>query len=327
MSRAQIYATTRQVIDDLSLPGDEPGLLERIREASAHVCALMGDFVPVTEERTFEASDSGKTRIDPLISLTTIEDGDGNSIGTDDYDLLPHNRLWANGPYRYVDGPGGEMTITGRWGLWELWQASGLSGTLAAASTTSLTVTNGAVLWPGAILRMGTEQLLVSAGCGGENSPDPTLATSVLTSDLASDDDVIYVTNGAEFNAGEVLRIDVEDMLIKRKAGNIAVVVRGWNNTHRMTHEVNAAIYVYRSVTIERGVNGTTAVAQAGVAIELFRLPEDVNYLVRQIAALMRMKAMTGFSGRAGNADAGESFYISEFPSRVIDAVRWNYKY
>lgn len=327
MTRAQIYANSKQVMDDLTLPGDEPMLLERIREASAQICATMGDFVPVTETRTFTADASGKTRIDPLIAITTIVAGDGVTIDSDDYDLEPVNKAWVNGPYLYVNGPSsGDLVITGRWGMYEQWEATGATGTLALASTTSLVCANGALLWPGMVLRMGTEQLLVTAGNGSDNTPDPTIAVSQLAGGMGVDDDVIYVDNGTEFFAGEMLRIELEDVLIKRKAGNTMVVQRGMNGSSRQIHEIDTPIYVYRTVTVERGMNGTTAVAQAAVAIERYKMPDDVNYLVRQMAALMRMKAMTGFSGRAGNADAGESFFVNEFPHRVIEAVRWNYK-
>lgn len=328
MARAQIYANVKQVMDDINLPGDEPGLLERIREASAQVCALMGDWVPVTESRTFDADENGKTAVDPLIAIVTIVDGDGVTIASTDYELLPHNKLWANGPYRYVDGPGGgEMVIAGRWGLWELWENLVITGTLAAADTASLAVTNGALLWPGMVIKIEDEQMLVTAGNGGENSPAATAAVSLLNGTITESVDVIVVDNGTEFNAGEVLQIGVEDMLIKRKGGNSLVVARGWNNTTRDDHLNDAAIGVYRTFTIERGVNGTTAAAHAAKAIYKYRLPEDINYLTRQMAALMRMKAQTGFSGRAGNTDAGESFFVNEFPHRVIEAVRWNYKF
>lgn len=326
MSKAQIYANVKQIIDDLNLPGEEPGLLERSREASAYICALMGDFVPVTGSRTYEVTGT-ETTVDPLISITSITDGDGVTIASGDYKLCPLNKTWENGPYRRISGPSGEKIIlNGQFGLWDQWESTGLSGTLAAAGTTSLVMTNGAVLWPGMVIKIEDEQLLVTAGCGGENSPDPTAAVSQTGAAMTESDEVITVDNGAEFFAGEVLRIEVEDVLIRRKAGNTLVVSRGWNNTHRDDHAIDKAIYVYRTVTVERGINGTTAAAHASKAISVFKPPEDVNYLARQMAALMRMKAMTGFSGRAGNPEAGESFWVNEFPSRVIDAVRWNYK-
>lgn len=327
MARAQIYANVKQVMDDINLPGSEPGLLERVQEASAEICALMGDFVPVTETRTFEVSPTGKTQIDPLISLATIVDGDGATIDSDDYELQPYNRTWPNGPYRYVDGPsGGKLVIAGVWAMWELWESLGINGTIASNVSTSLVVTNGSLVWPGMVLKTETEQILVTAGLGCDQSPDPTIAVSQLAGDIDESVDVIHVDNGTEFYAGEVLRIDFEDILIKRKAANAMVVVRGWNGTQRETHDVDTAIYVYRTLTIERAVNGTTAAAHAGTLLYKVKLPDDVNYLVRQMAALMRMKAMTGFSGRAGNTDAGESYWVNEFPSRVIEAVRWNYK-
>lgn len=331
MANAQIFAYLKQVIDDLGLPGDEPGLFERLKEASAHLENVMGQFIPVSGTRTFAAKYSGKLRIDPLISATAVVDDDC-TLATDDYDLLPLNREWADGPYTYIQPDGGsgkfsdELVISGTWGKFSRLQALGINGTLAAAGTTSLAVTNGSILWPGLVLLMESEQMLVEAGCGGENSPDPTLATSKLGQALSDNEDDVLVDSGAEFYQGEVLRIDSEDVLIRRKAGNVCTVTRGWNNTTRANHVMDSAIYVYRTVTLQRGVNGTTAAAHNNVAISRYVAPEDVNYLTRQICALMRGKAMTGFTGRAGNSEAGESFWINEFPAAKIEAVALHYK-
>ena len=42
-------------------------------------------------------------------------------------------------------------------------------------------------------------------------------------------------------------------------------------------------------------------------------------------AALMRQKAMTGFTGRSGNDELGTGFWVNEFPRNQIEAVKANY--
>jgi len=70
---------------------------------------------------------------------------------------------------------------------------------------------------------------------------------------------------------------------------------------------------------VRRGVNGTTAAAHSTAAIYRYEVPESVNYLCRQIAGLMRAKAETGWSGKSGNAETGETFYFNEFPKQIRD--------
>ena len=331
MANVQIFCYLKQVIDDLGLPGDEAGLFDRIKEASQVLANKLGHYIPVSEARTFDGSKfSGEVKISPLLSVTSVVN-DGDTLTTDEYTLLPLNREWPDGPYSYIlpeDNMGqfsDELVITGNWGKYSKTQALGINGTLATAVVTSLVVTNGSLLWPGMVLLIDSEQMLVEASNGGENSPDPTLATSQLAQDMDDHSEEVLVDNGAEFFQGEVLRLDSEDVLIRRKAGHILTLQRGWNNTTRAEHKMDCAMYVYRTATIQRGVNGSTAATHSGAAISYYKPPEDVNYLTRQIAALMRQKAKTGFSGRQ-SGENGEAFWINEFPSSKIHDIALNYK-
>ncbi len=333
MASAQVYTNVKLVMDALGLPGDEKGLLERCREASAHIQSVIGAFIPVTGSKNFIGDFDPNSLygyaflLDPLIAMTAITDANGNSVPSDSYKFHPVNRAWENGPYLRLESNYDEHNLSGRWGLYEEWISSGLSGTLASSSATSLSLTNGGILWPGCVIKLESEQCLVTAGQGGENSPSPTTATATVANSLDETDEVISVTNGAEFSGGEVIRIDHEDMLIRRIATNDLIVQRGWNNTQRAAHLLAAAISVYRTVTIERGVNGTTAAAHTSAAISLAKIPTDVAALATQIAALLRGKAQTGYTGRAGNAEAGESFWINEFPRGPIKAVKEAYSW
>lgn len=335
MASAQSYVNTKLVMDALGLPGDEPGLYGRCREASQNLQGLIGAFLPTTGSKTFYALEYERGVehefvfvIDPLLALTAITDENGAAIASTSYALRPVNKAWDNGPYLRIECDYDEINITGRWGLYEELASSGISGSLAATSTASLVVTNGGLLWPGQVIKMGDEQILITAGCGSENSPSPSLLTGSVTTGYVNETlDVIPVTSGTVFFANEVVRMGDEDMLIRRIVSNTLVVQRGWNGTQRDEHSLGTQIYVYRTVTVERGMNGSTAAIQSAVTIYKAVIPTDVAYLATQMAALIRGKAQTGFTGRGGNETAGESFYLSEFPRSVIKAVKENYSW
>ena len=335
MASAQSFVNTKLVMDALNLPGDEAGLYNRCREASLNLLDLIGSFVLTTATSTYYALEYERGVeceyvfvIDPLLALTAITDENSTAIASTSYALRPVNKAWENGPYLRIECDYDEINITGRWGLYEEYSSTGLTGSLAATSTSSLVLTNGGLIWPGDVIKMGDEQILVTAGCGGEKSPSPSTLTGYVTTGYVNQTlDVIPVTSGTVFNANEVIRIDNEDMLIQRIVSNTLVVRRGWNGSERDDHQLGATITVYRTITIERGMNGTTAAIQSSVTIYKAVIPQDVAYLATQMAALIRGKAMTGFTGRSGNDGGGESFYLSEFPRSAIKAVKEAYSW
>jgi hypothetical protein len=76
---------------------------------------------------------------------------------------------------------------------------------------------------------------------------------------------------------------------------------------------------------VERGVNGTTVAAHTDKPLYRYIPPEDVNWLCRQIAGLMHMKAKSNFAGKTGSAETGETFYFNEFPNQVKEIAK-NYR-
>jgi len=71
-------------------------------------------------------------------------------------------------------------------------------------------------------------------------------------------------------------------------------------------------------------MNGTVAAAHTSAAVSRFVIPEDVNWLCREVAGLMRMKAKVNFAAKSGNAELGEAFYFNEFPKQ-IETIKRNY--
>ncbi len=325
MGNAQIYCSVDELVSDLKLQGDEPRLVQRIREASQFMERHLGRFLPVTETRVLDGVSTETLNLSaPLLTIQAVRvDG----VAVTDYVTKPGSRCWPNGPYTWLErdaGWGDEVEIDGQWGLYDEVEDLGVVGTqLVDAST--LALANGSLVSPGMILKVGDEQELVTGGNGSPYCPAPTAAASRLTAavvDAMAEE--IKVSNGAEFYVGEVLQVEVEDLYIRKIGGNTLVCSRGWNGTTKAIHALDTSIAVYRTYSVVRGVNCTTASAHTGAAIERQIPPADVHWLALQIAALMRQKALTAFGGRAGNSDAGETFYVNEFPRQIAD-IQANY--
>jgi hypothetical protein len=350
---AQIYCTVDEVIGDLGLTGDEAMLLSRIRSASRHILNVIGNFVPISDTREFFAGGGMKLEIDALLAATVVTD-DVTVIAASGYRMHPLNQAWLNGPYTWLEkawsdgssawqdsnltnGPNSVLNnnprlawstngvaVAGKWGLYEELSDLGIVATQLVGAK-SLVVTDGSLLSPGMVLSIEGEQELVTAGNGGPGSADGTVASSQLTATIAADVEVVGVTNGAEFKTGEVFRCEFEDFKIRKIAGNALLCSRGWNGSTKNTHVTGSAIYIYRTFTVSRAMNGTVAAGHTSAAVSRFVIPEDVNWLVREVAGLMRMKAKVNFAAKSGNAELGEAFYFNEFPKQ-IEVIKGNYK-
>lgn len=319
MTSAQIYCTLDELIGDLSLHGDEPGLYSRIQTASQFIRRRFGNFIPIVETRYFQGA-GRDLPIDPLLSVTQILNN-GNVVS--DYQLHPLNRLWENGPYVRVyaestNWDDEDIQITGAWGKWTGEVSLGVNVTQLVGDTT-LVVSDGSILSIGAVVHVESEQELVT------DLGAATVLTSLLNGAVDAADETITIDNGAEVHEGEVIQISTEQMRVRIKAGHVLRVDRGWNLTTRQSHADDAPISVYRTFAVTRGVNGTTAAAHSNKALSRYTPPDDVNWLCRQIAGLMHMKAKSNFAGKTGSAETGETFYFNEFPSQLKEIAR-NYR-
>ncbi|MHB0922604.1 MAG: hypothetical protein ACYC3H_01390 [Bellilinea sp.] len=324
MAIVQILCTTQELITDLKLNGEEPRLIQRIREASQFITRRFGLFFPVIETRTLAGVSTETLDLAmPLLSITSVKvDG----IVITDYTPKPADRCWENGPYTWLEraaGWGTSVEIEGSWGLYD--ERIDLEITVdQLQNATTLVVSDGSLLSPGMALGIGSEMEFVTAGNGGDRSPAATAATSLLNGAVDNASEIITVDNGAEFHAGEVLQVDTEDLYIRKIGGNQLICHRGWNGTTKIAHINDSPIRVYRTYTVTRAVNGTAAAAHTAEIVWRYLPPADVHWLALQIAALMRQKALTAFGGRAGNSDLGETFYVNEFPRQIAD-IQQNY--
>lgn len=325
MKTAQIYCTALEMILDMGLSGFDPSVFQHVKAASRTTEHNVGQFIPSAETKKY-AGGNEILRVDSLLSATRVTI---YGVEITDFMLLPETPLWSNGPFTALKRIGGWATngneITGSWGKYSELKALGFTATLALGAG-QIVVTNGAKLAVGMVLKVEDEQILVTSGAGSDDSPSPTAAVSTVAVAVEENGQIISVTNGAEFFPGETIQIGIEDLYIRKIAGNDLYVTRGWNHTPQSAILLAAAIKVYRTYGIDRGMNGTVDALHTSAAVSRYVVPEDVNWLCRQIAGLMHLKAESKFAGRIGSSETGEAGYYSEFPPNQIDRVKSHYK-
>lgn len=324
----QLYCTVRDLEDELGdLQKSDEYLVGKIEEASQQILMRRGPFLPVTEVRKFAhpgTGSCGELLVPALLEVTTLtNDGTALVEGTD-FVLWPNGRHWEDGPFSAIvlinGGAWSTLTegviVTGKWGLYDGSVALGVSVTTADAVSTGLAVGDGSKCAPGMVLRIGSEQLVVTA-----LSSTGTDTTADLSEDVDDTETEWTISDGTKVFVGETLKVGFEQVLVLDISGNDMLVARGWNHTARAAHLTGVNVYALRTFAVRRGCNGTTAAAHSAEAAYRVFPPANVGYLCKQITSLMIKKAQTGFVGRSGNDDLGTGFWVNEFPRTQMDAV------
>lgn len=126
------------------------------------------------------------------------------------------------------------------------------------------------------------------AGCSTASSEDNTLAT----------------TGSGTLNAGEVILLDQERMLIQEVISGVATVKRAWDGTYLADHTA-AAVNAYRQLSVLRGQLGTTAASHSSSAVVArHRVPSLIRDL--SIAECLNQVLQEG-SGYARTVGSGET--------------------
>lgn len=334
----RLYCTVNELVGDLlrETGGDEVQLLDAIQFASDFIDEDLGSFIPYTATKRFDGNGKDTLFVPPLLAATTITD-DGNTLQTTDYLLYPRNKHWEDGPYSYIkhdpDGSYSEwtdeldvVTIAGSWGKYLKSQLTGttVQNNPLAIGGTDMTVADGSKVSVGMALLIESEQVLPTA------TGTPSAAVTTVTEPVGASDDTITLASAVLVSVGEVIRIDLEKMLILdiNATTKVAYVARGWNKTKKATHADNASVDVYRTFTIKRAVNGTTAAAHnQGTAIYRYVPPAPIGRLCRMIAGLIKKLADSQYAGRVGNVELGQVMYNDAFPRNELEKIRAMYDY
>lgn len=326
----RLYATVAEVLQDLNPDsgGNEVSILESIRFASDFIDKRpkLGAFIPYTEAKRFDGNGEDRLFIPPILTVTSVVNDDVTLASTD-YLLYPRDKHWENGPYSSIlHDPDGDyagagwtdekdvLVITGKWGKYDKSAATGatVQNDPQAAGDVTLAVDDGSKISPGMVLLIGTEQELVT-GTGAV-----TAAVTTVTEPIAESDTEITLADATKVFIGEIIRVDLEKMKVLdiNTTTKKALVARAYHGTARATHADNSAVDVYRTFSVDRGVNGTTAAAHLKTTtISRYLPPPEINTLCRQIACNIQNLKKSGYAGKSGNVDGnGQEFFYFAFP-------------
>ncbi len=235
------------------------------------------------------------------------------------------------------------IAMTGTWGYGADADPAGQLAANVGTTDANITVTNGALAGPGDLVVLGYgrgaapfpgsapragaiapfvgERLLIT-----DASPVATGLTqsaSGCTSALDNDNQLQWTGTGA-LNAGEVITLDAEDMLVEKitDSGSVATVRRAFNGTLASSHS-GAVIYAARQWSVLRAQLGTTAVtANSGAAVYRHRVPQLVRDLSIAVAELQVLQEGAGYARTGGSGEASVPVLGAGLPAKWAAAVR-----
>jgi hypothetical protein len=244
-----------------------------------------------------------------MISITSIVSG-GTTLAADEYilrrsddvDEPPYDHveidLSAGGSFSSGDTWQRALAITGVYGHSANEDAAGALAEALDSSETAVDVTNAGLIGVGNILRVDSERMIVTG-----RTMLTTAQTLQTPLTAAMNDEVVAVTSGAAYSVGEVLLLDAERMFVVDVAGNNLIVKRKWDGSSLAAHTAST-IYASRTLTVERGVLGTTAAAHdTAAAIAKHRPPGLVSEYAIAYALDKLLQRRSGYSRTVGSGE------------------------
>ena len=323
----RLYVSREDVKRTLRIDGVERDAVidDNIAAASIELERLTHtNFIPETEERKYDWPQrhglNGALILDRhLIALTAItkKGADATAMTVGNLILQPANE---GPPYHQIDidqstaeryessASTNPQVIrpTGRWGWSEDTAVAGTiddSGNITSdAAATTFVCADGSLIEVGDTLLIETEALLVT-------ERDFAARGSILINDASvtasRPNTEITVDNSHGLNAGEVFKLNSEEMFIESIAGNVLSVIRAHNGTALAAHNNDTAVHVPRTLTVTRAANGTTAATHAdSTAISRYVPPQDIRNLCRALTIQYITQSGAGWTGAIGGGEA-----------------------
>ncbi len=299
-------------------------------------------FIPKTQTRLYRYPQrrSGLATVlwvdQDLLSVSTLQTQAQNTspttISASDYFLEPanpepdgnsrYNRIEidesSTAAFEAGDTPQRSISVAGSWGWSNATQSAGSvddSGGISSSDTT-LIVSDASVCDVGDTLLIDSEQIFVS---GRDFAARGSILLN-MGSNLAATNATTTVTIDGSHGivAGEVIRIDSEQMYVISVSTNDLTVVRAFDGSVLASHNDDAAIHVNRTLTIERGMNGTTAASHSDSAtITRYRPDADIARWALAEALATWHQEHSGWGRSIGTGDAA-----TELTGRELTQLR-----
>lgn len=267
------------------------------REVERHTRRI---FIPKTQTRLFRWPQRQGIRswqldldedLQSVITLQTkAQDSSPTTISSSDYFTEPNNfgppydtieiDLSSSASFESGDSSQRTISVAGSWGFSADTRSTGTvaSGLDSDATATSMVCSNASLIDVGDTLLIESEQVFVSERTAldiGKNISDAS-----VTADLADVTITMEASHG--LLAGEVIRIDSELMFIESVSTNDLTVIRAYDGSTLAAHSNGADVFHFRTLTIERGANGTTGATHAdATAISKYEPPFDIRELIK----------------------------------------------
>lgn len=291
-----------------------------IEDASLRIWrTLHRKFYPETKTVTFDWPNDQYARPwrlwlddNEVVSVSALSSG-GTAISAADYFLRPD----SGPPYTHIeidldssaafssgDTHQRAISVTGVFGFNADTTPAGALAEALDDSETAVNVTDSAAIGVGHILTVGAERMIVTG---------KTMLTTgqTLQTALAANvgNTTVVVSDGTAFTYDEVILLDSERMLIVDIAGNNLTVKRAHDGTVLAAH-TGSTIYALRTLTVERGVLGTTAATHtSGASITRHVVPGPVRTLCIAEAINTLFQETAGYSRQIGSGETARESY------------------
>jgi hypothetical protein len=227
------------------------------------------------------------------------------------FDMLQLNIGLASSSAAFLTGPSYQhsIAITGKWGYRDESTPGGsLLGTLSSSGT-SITINNSNLIGVGDLISINDERLIVMDRFS--SSIGDTLQTP-LTPSVAND--LVAVSNGTNFNKGEIITLDSERMLIVAINGNGLTVKRSYDGSTLAAHS-GSTIYSDRGLTVIRGAVGSVAATHnVNALVTKYEPPAPIEELATAYAISTLLNKQSGYvssstrsSKSTGNSSKGSN--------------------
>lgn len=270
-----------------------------------------------------------------LTCMTSLVSG-GVTIPLTAVYLLPSNNPQKGKPFfTYIEldrsqsyyfgnnaqSPQLSIAITSTWGYGADADPAGDLAADVGAGDTTITVTDGSQFGPGDLVVLGYARGSATGSLPYAAGIRPFQGERILVTDVAAvatgltqsgsgvttpseGDQALTTTGSGSLNAGEVIVLDQEQMLVEQVVAGIATVRRGWGNTTPQAHST-AAVYGFRQFSVSRAELGTAAGSySSGAAVYRHRVPPLIRDLAIAEETNQLLQEGSGYARTVGSGEA-----------------------
>jgi hypothetical protein len=135
----------------------------------------------------------------------------------------------------------------------------------------------------------------------------------------------VAINTGSLIHAGEVVQVDAEQMYVASITGNNLILPAGgraYNGSVLAAHTSTTHVYAPRTLTVVRGVNGTTAASHAdSTPIAKYAAPANVARAVAAQAIADFQQELAGYGRTIGAGEMAVEFTGKAVHNIWLDTV------